>query len=215
MAYISIADTDIDANSPITESLMTALRDNPFQSDSPLSEYAGASWEALETQAASGSSSLDFTTGTWSLYQCVVFVLTGIVPSANSQLQVRTSTDGGSTWDSGTGNYKYLNYGYASALGNVAASSASATEIVLHANNQHTSTDYSLNGALWLMNPSGTNYTNCQWQIDLYDSSDYYTYQYGAGVRLSAADVDGLRFLPTSGNIAQGTVSSYGLVLPS
>ena len=60
----------------------------------------------LEQHTASASASLNFTTAITSAYDDYVFKLVGLVPATNNQdIEVRFSTDGGSTWITGTAFY--------------------------------------------------------------------------------------------------------------
>lgn len=104
--YTAIPNTSIDIDSPVTQPLMTALRDNPIAISEGSSGAPKVQPEALELVYGSGSAS--GTATLISVYDLddVNYILTegeGTVtstPSAsrNTNIEYRTSTDNGSTW---------------------------------------------------------------------------------------------------------------------
>lgn len=160
-------------------------------------------WIRLATATASNSATIDFT-GLTSAYAAYLVVWAHVAPATDgAALCLRTSTDGGSTYDSGAGNYAYYNLND--------ADSASATEIRIqpsgtgNAANEHTS------GVMYINNPSAAQYCTIIWEDANRDSAGTFTSNQGAGQRLAAADVDAIRFLFSSGNIASGRIDLYGL----
>jgi hypothetical protein len=129
-------------------------------------------------------------------------VLTNILPATdNTDLLFRTSTNNGSSYDAGASDYKY------NVLG---GSIATATSIVI-ANNLYNAQPSS--GYMFLFSPSTATRCNI--------FSNFITHQTAVGApetevisgyRDSAADVDAVRFLMSSGNITSGTIRMYGIV---
>ena len=74
----------------------------------------GGSWVLIQTQTASSSASLDFTTGITSTYNNFVVVFSNIIPSTQNNILIRVSTDGGST---------YATTGYVSSIAGMNVSS--------------------------------------------------------------------------------------------
>ena len=69
---------------------------------------SGTGWTLLSSGTASASSSLDFTSSIDSTYNLYVFVIDNLtVSNDQTDISIRTSSDGGSTWDSGSGDYQY------------------------------------------------------------------------------------------------------------
>ena len=101
----------------------------------------------LSTATASSSSTIDITSSIDSTYDVYLVQLNNVVLSTNTTLYVRTSTNAGSTWDSGSTDYRYSFRGgvTASASGN---GSTGAGSIVLQGNNQ--SSTEQLNGNFYL-----------------------------------------------------------------
>jgi hypothetical protein len=60
--------------------------------------------------------------------------------------------------------------------------------------------------------PSATVYTEAIWQLNYWRDNGAQSRIQGGGARLSAADVDAVRFLFSSGNITSGTIRMYGII---
>ena len=66
-----------------------------------------------------------------------------------------------------------------------------------------------------LAHPSNTNFTYFKTHVDQKDAGGLSIAFVGGGRRLSAADVNGVRFYMNTGNIASGTIKMYGCCKPS
>lgn len=65
--------------------------------------------DIISSASASSSASLDFTTGFGAEYDKIVFVITGLEPVTDgAALWMRTSSNGGSSYDAAASNYEYL-----------------------------------------------------------------------------------------------------------
>ena len=164
----------------------------------------------LATTTASGSS-VDFTlqNATYSSYK---FVLENVgVSNDNINLWMRSSTDGGSSFDSGSSNYRYSVLGYEDS--NAAATSGintymqltSANSTLGNAANEHVS------GVVYCFNPADTEYTLFGFQLaNIYVSSSA-SWGVGSGLRQSAADVDAVQFTLSAGTFNDGRIKMYGM----
>jgi hypothetical protein len=176
----------------------------------------GGTWTLISSQVASASSSIDFTTGIDSTYDAYVVIASNITPaSSGPAMNMRISTDGGSTWKAGAADYEwvYTNLdandsavtvrnsagsssielmGGTSGLGNGANDSASAT---IHIYDPSDGADQ------MKVNYKGT------WETGL---PILYTLT-GSGMYQAATAVDGFRFLMSTGNIASGRFTLYGI----
>lgn len=134
--------------------------------------------------------------------------LSNWIPASTSSCQMRTSTDGGSTFDSGATDYAY-NLIYAGAVSTV---STGNTQIILSGGNVNASaTIGGLSAVITISKPSESVYTKISW-VGGYDSNGtVYDLVSGSGMRKSAADVDAIRLLFSTGNISSGTATLYGL----
>lgn len=171
----------------------------------------GGAWEYVSTSTASSSSTIEFT-GLSSSYIMYKVIMTDVHPASDfPDFWFRTSTDNGSTWDSGSSDYGFRLNVESWAGGAVAVSNSSTSRIHL-ARELGTGANENLNGIVYIFNPSGTEETQIQFQTSYRDwNSGVFWTAHGAGVRLSAADVDGIQFLMSGGNIDSGEFRLYGL----
>ena len=173
----------------------------------------GGGFEFISSTDISSAASYDFAAFDSASYDVYMFVLQDIRPASDAKyLWVRTSTDGGSTFDSGASDYTYrvnstggaasgtttkivVNDGaLADAIGNTASDMGFCGTVLLYAPHQAANTVVTVTGA-----------------FGSYQTNDSIRMTDAVGMRLSAADVDGIQFLFNSGNIASGTVTAYGM----
>jgi len=165
----------------------------------------GGGWVFLASATASSSATLDFSSSIDATYNCYAFIVDHIAPATDgASFNVRTSTDGGSTYDS-TG--YYVSKDFSTSNSNVGE--INVTEFIGNNTNESTS------GIVYLINPSATEYTTIMSITRKRTSTNALDSGINIGDRNSAADVDAIRFLMSSGNIASGTVSMYGVCTPS
>jgi hypothetical protein len=163
----------------------------------------------IDTQTASTSSTISFT-GLSSTYAKYVVELLGVTPDTDTvTLQLRTSTDNGSSYDSGASDYSWTRI--VTKSNTIAAAQDTADDsIELHAFPTGTGTNDVVNGSVTIFDPSATTYTMIRSDFSTIDDDDAITLGSYVGVRLSAADVDAIQFSFDSGNIASGTFKLYG-----
>lgn len=177
----------------------------------------GGKWVLIETQTASASSTIDFTTSINSTYDNYVFLVSSIICSVDAHpIYLRTSTNAGSTWDQGASDYKYgSSYFGHSGSATVTASSVSdrifLTGSGLGNGDLGNQSGENYNATIYLYGPSQTkkvvvgvsgSYLN--------DANEPIRYS-SMGFRDVVADVDGVRFFPNSGTFTSGTISLYGI----
>lgn len=168
----------------------------------------------LEQHTASSSASLDFTTCISSTYDEYKIELVNIVPATdNQQLLWRASTNGGSSYDSGS-SYNWSASRYSTVPDAVSAGSASATSVSISGGSGvSVSTITSLSGSWTLYNPSSASlYKLLIGQSNTPFSNGASTSIIsGQGTYKSATAVNAFQFLFASGNIASGTIRCYGI----
>ena len=168
------------------------------------------SWVLLDTQTASSSATLDFTTGIDSTYDLYVFVLTSIIPQTdNTQLFLRVSEDGGANWQADAADYGWTNT-FASGATTGTENDASDSEIQV-VSGMGTGTGESFNARIWMHNPSGSTYKQFGIELETYTATPAVATAKGVGVYLSVNVINGVRFVCSSGNVASGTVRLYGI----
>ena len=163
---------------------------------------------------ASNSATVAFT-GISSTYETYVLTFNNVVPATdNVSFNMRTSTDGGSSYESGAGNYRYVDE-RGSQGGTGVTGSASATEIILVAAGSGVGSDTGegFNGIAYLYHPSNTGlYTSISSHGHYQDGAADSMYYQSSGTRIAAADVDAIQFYFSSGNIESGEINLYGMV---
>ena len=163
---------------------------------------------------ASNSATVAFT-GISSTYETYVLTFNNVVPASDSvSFNMRTSTDGGTSYESGAGNYRYVAE-RGSQGGTGVTGSASATEILLVAagSGVGSATGEGFNGIAYLYHPSNTGlYTSISSHGHYQDGAADSLYYQSAGTRIAAADVDAIQFYFSSGNIESGEINLYGMV---
>lgn len=162
----------------------------------------------LEQHTASGSASLDFTSWYTSDFNDYLIELLNVIPATNgTDMLVRLSTDGGTTWDSGS-NYYYA-WQYVDNVGDTGvirgSPSTAITLFTVIAN-----TLEGLSGTIHLFGPGSG--VRKSLTIDMSASQVAAVYR-GTGIGLwsNTAAYNGVRFLFSSGNIASGTARVYGV----
>lgn len=168
------------------------------------------------TLIASATASNDATvvfTNLDSTYHMIQIVLGNMVPVDDSvDLILRTSTNNGSSYDSGASDYSWMNMGYRSNSSgtDVSEVGSTVTEIQLCCDTQGSATNESGSWNIFLMNQSVAAYTYMVYNGSYENSLGQFITIAGSGVRHSAADVNAIQFKYTSGNIERGDIRVYG-----
>jgi len=203
-AYVTIPNGDVDPESPITTSLMVALRDNPTaitEGAVGAPEIAAAAlvdalqtWEHIQTNDITGAvATSDFSAVFDSTYDYYKMVIKGLNVSVDSDLVYLRFETGGSTWQT-TG------YGGASAtymecfpnIGSAAGESGDATVLIFKPSSaaEHTR----LTSKSVATTAAGT----------------IGSHIIEAGY-LSVTPVTGIRLYGSFGNLTLGVISLYGM----
>ena len=151
-------------------------------------------WTLITSTAAVAATNVDFT-GLSATYDEYMVTLLGVSGSANTTLQLRTSTNNGSSYDAAAGNYKW-SYGGGNTSGVFTGSgSGSATQIEISQDIVAVTTD-PVQGVVLLFKPIAATKTLVTWTIPSTDGSASRT---GAGARqANTGAVNAIRFLAGS-----------------
>lgn len=176
----------------------------------------GGSWVKISSSSASTSASISFT-GLTSTYRAYKVILENIVPAtAATVLYLRTSSNGGTSYDSTAGDYGY--YTYAINFGGVGISSSatSSTKIDITTNTSGsgvgTGSSLGISGEIMLISHSNTTSNKMIfWRAGYTYSIPSGTHIRGVASRYSTSAIDAIQFLMSSGNITSGTFTLYGL----
>lgn len=169
--------------------------------EDPVSDYT-----LISSAVASSDTFIDFVLpGGFDSYKLIFLNVTN---SAETAFLLRTSNDGGSTFDSGGSDYQHSSINNSSysttptGAGNQAASSISLATI-----NQTT-----MNGEVSILSPDSSDRTFINWHLTSYrPTQSGMNNVSGSGNRNAIESVDAIRLLPSGGNIATGTIKLYGV----
>jgi hypothetical protein len=166
----------------------------------------------LTSGTVSSAATLDIVLTSYTGYRGIQIELINFIPATdNVNLHLRTSTNGGSSYDAGGSDYRYA---YLSIFngGSSTQSSSAAAQIQID-NATGNGTAEGLSSTVKIM---GQTNTAIQQRIifdgDSFEASGDGVRVSGAGRRQAAGDVDAVRFLFSSGNIASGSYAVYGYV---
>jgi hypothetical protein len=170
-----------------------------------------ASEVLLASGTMSGASSLDIVLTSYTGYRAIKFILTNLTSNTASypMLRCRTSSNGGSSYDSGASDYAQH---YAEQFG-----TATGLTLVSDMTFDYISVCYfpgtagdAMNGEVILYNQTASERGAVVAEFIGDDTSALYRLSSG-GIRLSNADVDAIQFFPGTGTIS-GKYAVYGLL---
>jgi len=169
---------------------------------------AGGALTFVSTTTASTSSSIDIT-GIDSSAEIWILEISNYTTSVdNDAISIRTSTDGGSSYDSGAGNYRYTHHSRSDA-GSVSGGQSTSATAIATTSGVGNAAGFGGNLTVKIYNPSGTTHTVISW-ISAWTASGGSVFTgSGMGKRVSAADVDAIQFIPGSGTIDTGEFTLY------
>jgi hypothetical protein len=170
----------------------------------------GVGMVPLAKRTASNSASLVFTEFNNAVYDYYTFVISGLGQAAGSLfLRVRTSSNGGVSYDATVGNYAFnvQSTPYNSSTG-VSESAPSDSAIFLTTTAVAGSTSPNFSGVLTLQSMGGALQPSLIWSASVAGSPGYSVR--GTGIRNAAVVVDAIQFTMTGGNILFGFITMYG-----
>jgi len=183
----------------------------------PSWQYPGCT--LLAAGSVSNQATLDIVLSSFiGSFQIIKIFLENVFPVTNDEeLWMRTSTNGGSSYDSGASDYAFIMQGMDSS-GNVRQANSSALGRIEFAGDgvgsagiSNVASDGGVNAEITLYEPSSTtHFQNIHTQASYYLPADRATVTHTTGVRLAAQDLDAVRFLFSAGNIAGGLYRVYG-----
>ena len=142
-------------------------------------------------------------TGLNSTYDLYIVDIINCLPSTNSSsLRLRTSTDGGSTYDNGASDYK--------SKTNSETSVQTSSSILITFGISNATGKAGISAILTICTPSVSRNCLVYWNGGFQDTSSLYTLD-GTGFRDATTDVDAIQFSMSTGNIESGTFNLYGV----
>jgi len=172
----------------------------------------------LQTQTASSSASISFTTGIDSTYDEYWFIFNNIHPATNdTYFKFQGSTNGGSSYGVTitTTNFiaEHSEAGTSPALSyNAGDDLAQSTDFQTLCRRVGGENDESCSGILKLYNPSSTTYVkHFISDFNLYQSQNFSLRSLTAGYFNTTSAINGINFKFSSGNIDDGTIQMFGV----
>jgi hypothetical protein len=182
------------------------------------SGVSGSSLVLLETQTASSSGTLSFTSNIDSTYKEYIFKFINIHPATDQASFQVNFRDGGSSYDATKTTTNFRAYhneaGSDTSLGYFGDEDlAQSTAVQIIGRTVGNGNDESCAGTLTLFAPSSTTFVkHFIVTSNVYEHSNYFVNYYIAGYCNVTAAIDGVQFSMSSGNIDSGTIKMYGVV---
>ena len=180
------------------------------------SSISGGAMTLLATQTASGSSTLDFTSGIDSTYDSYVFKFINIHASSSQDLSFQTSTNSGSSYGvtATTTNFRAYhaedNSGATLEYTAGADLAQSTNFVLLNYGSIGTANDDNCVGTLTLYNPSSTTFVK-HFISNTNTSVAYSIENFTAGYFNTTSVINAVQFKMASGNIDSGVIKLYGV----
>jgi len=172
-----------------------------------------STWTLIETQTASSSASIAFTTGINSAYKKYIIEVIDAVPATDgTNFKLTCSTDGGSSYLSS--GYKYVAATHNSA-GSLAGDNNNAGSSIFL--NFTSTTVGNVSGEnisiqIEIYNPAGSALKNIMYRTTYQNTAANIAMTYGSGTLGTTSTVNALKIDCATGNITSGTFKLYGIL---
>lgn len=180
-------------------------------SDGTDAGWANPKVEVIEQGTVSAAAELDLINLSTD-YQMYELVFNDLSPATDNVAgSFRTSTDNGSTFESGADTYAYAIHGVRATDTDERFATNSATGIRVGVSNFGNGANEVASGVIRIHNPAAAGtYTQITYEITFFSSGSVYTVCQGGGIRKAAQANDAIRLLFASGNIATMNYTLYG-----
>jgi len=171
----------------------------------------------LASGSISAAGNLDIVLTGYTGYRALLFVLQSFVPVTDDTiLYMRFSTDGGSSYIAS--GYAYTGMGINDGGGSINSSSGSAAQAAITSaiggtnGVSNVATEGGAHAEIWLFDQTAAaNFAKAKWHSTWYIAAAQHAQLIGSCTQEVVGDVDAIRFLFSSGNIASGKYAVYGL----
>lgn len=177
----------------------------------------GGSLIEISSQTASASSTISFT-GLSATYRQYIIELSDVIVATNAvSLYMRTSTNNGSSYDSGSTDYQWSCPVYYTNT-NLQTYSVGDTQIILTSNATvfiANAANALMSGSVTIISPSSSSRTKINSNLVYNTSStgaNLIANSQGFGERLSNTAINAIQFSLSSGNITSGSFTLYGII---
>lgn len=173
---------------------------------------ASAGLVLLQTQTASSSAALSFTSSISSTFDEYLIEFLNVLPATDGvTLYLRVSTDGGATYVS-TGSYSYMAYRFDSGTAGPGGATGATAIVLAETNGIGSSSAFGLVGSIRLFDPgSSSAHKAINGNIFFRNSAGTRITHVVSGAYEANTAVNAFQFLMSSGNIASGTIRVYGI----
>lgn len=170
----------------------------------------------IASSDASNDATIEFTGLDSASYDAYLFILGNVVPATdNVNLRFRTSTDGGVSYDSGASDYKGNRAAREDSQANdtwlTRGGAFSGVPVTTVRNVGSAAGEDGVSGYFYLLMPHLAKLTFVQYTTSFINTGGLLESSVAGAMRDSAADVDAVQFLFSSGDIESGTITMYGL----
>jgi|21_taG_2_1085346.scaffolds.fasta_scaffold14006_2 hypothetical protein len=170
---------------------------------------AGGSWTLIQSQTASSSATIDFTSGITDTYDVYVFVGTELLLNTGGGYDMLFSTNGGSSYESSGYNWSALTIDTASHVGAISDSAS-----FINIDNMEVASDNLESFQIYLYYPSNASYRKiCHGTVVCMDTGDTTLLTHFAAGHSTTSAINGVRFDAAGGaaTITSGRISLYGI----
>lgn len=174
-------------------------------------KYAYPGWTLLEQHTASGSASLDFTTGITSAFDdYVIEIVDLVVATDNVDLRIQYSSDGGSTWYTSSDYFSAGHYTQNGGSSSVQGGNGVGQFVLGAGVDNATSRPYQ--GTIYMRSFSSTDLCKIVYGNFAYSNQSFVVGGYLQGLlNVAGTAFNAFKIFASSGNLASGTVRLYGV----
>ena len=208
------SDAEIDVDKPIKAVDIRRIRDlSQAMAEGAAGAPSVGGFKFISSIDLTTDATADFTGFDADEYDAYMFVLGNVIPATdNVSFLMRTSTDGGSTYDNGSSDYGSAGgvrnwNGTESDISSVGSSSIILGEFIGSAAGED-----GVSGNVLVPHPHLVEKIAITSHLSYSDSNGAFKSSVSSGIRKSSADVDAVRFLFASGSLESGTITMYGMV---
>lgn len=196
----SVSSTELGYLDGVTSAIQTQL-------DAKLTAATVGRWNLIETLTASASATIQSSASFSSYTTLMLEFIDLITASGGTSLYMRTSQNGGSSYDATATDYITEGVGYRGGAANTTGS-GTAGQLVVSSGGYTVDGTEGINGVMYVYNPAASNRTYMTWQV-VYPSNSVIAMMVGTGQRTATAAVTNIRFLFSTGNITSGSVRIF------
>ena len=198
--------------------MLVKHNNNSISNITSAGQLAQGKMTLISSQTASGSASIEFTTGIDSTYPIYKFEFINIHPASDAvDFQFNMSTDGGSNYNVvKTSTFFYALHNEAGSSTNLAYTTsrdlAQSTSFQDLGGSFGNDNDQNTSGEVFIFSPSSTTFVKHYLvKIGYNDATDNFINAYIGGYANTTSAINGVQFKFSSGNIDSGTIKLYGI----